>query len=290
MLRHLAAAPSSRPEHRESLIMLAPVAEVWNHRSIVHNLAQREMKAKYKKSVLGWLWSLLNPAATLLVYSVVFGTFLRVTPPVAGNGTLQNYALYLFAALVIWNFLNSVILNSMESMAGAGPLIRKVYLPPECVPFSAMLACVVQTALEVVILVVALIAFGNVSVTFLIFPMILVLLMLFSTGLALVASMLNVYYRDVKYLVTIALMFLFYATPIIYTINLIPEEHWGLPMREIVEANPVTQFVEASRDIFYALEVPSLDRWAYLVSVSILTFAIGWWLFARRSDELAEEL
>lgn len=270
--------------------MLAPVTEVWNHRSIVRNLAQRELKAKYKKSVLGWLWSLLNPGATLLIYSLVFGVFLKVKPPVAGNGELQNFALYLFAALVMWGFFSTVINGAMGSMAAAGPLIRKVYLPPECIPFSVVISSVLQTCVEAAILVVIMIVLANTSFTFLLFPFLLVLLMLFTTGIALVASMLNVYFRDVGYLVTIALTFLFYATPIIYTIDLIPEEAWGLPMRDIIEANPLTQFVQASRDIFYTLEVPSLDRWAYLVVWSVGALAIGWWIFSRRAGELAEEL
>jgi len=270
--------------------VLAPVTEVWDHRSIVRNLAQRELKSQYKKSVLGWLWSLLNPASTILIYSLVFGVFLRVKPPVAGNGELQNFALYLFAALIIWNFFSGVITGSIIAMTAAGPLIRKVYLPPECIPFSIVLSSVLQTAIEASILAAIMIVLGNASWTFLLFPFLLLLLMMFTTGIGLVASMLNVYYRDVGYLVTISLTFLFYATPIIYTINLIPKEAWGLPMRDLIEANPLTQFVLASRDVFYLLEVPSLDRWAYLIATSVGALALGWWIFSRRSGELAEEL
>jgi ABC-2 type transport system permease protein len=288
--RHAPRVAFTDKSCRSGFHVLAPVTEVWNHRSIVMNLTQRELKAKYKKSVLGWLWSLLNPASTLLIYSVVFGVFLKVVPPVAGNGELKNYAVYLFTALVVWNFFNAAVVGSMEGMVGAGPLIRKVYLPPECIPLSVVLAAVLQTVIEAGLLVAVMIAVGNVSLTFLLFPVLLVLLMLFSTGVGLVVAMMNVYYRDVRYLVTIALLFLFYATPIIYTIDLIPEEHWGLPMRDIVEANPLTQFVEAARSIFYLLEVPALDTWAYLVAVAVGSLALGWWLFARRSAELAEEL
>ncbi len=270
--------------------MPVAVSEVWNHRSIVRNLAQRELKTKYKKSVLGWLWSLLNPASTILIYSLVFGVFLKVTPPVAGNGDLQNFALYLFAALIMWNFFYTVINTSMAAMVSAGPLLRKVYLPPECIPFSILISSVFQTVIEATILVVIMIILGNASLTFLLFPFLMVLLMMFTVGIALVASMMNVYFRDVGYLVTIGLTFLFYATPIIYTITLIPEEAWGLPMRDIIEANPLTQFVMASRDLFYELEVPSLSHWAYLLAASIGSLALGWWIFSRRSGHIAEEL
>lgn len=270
--------------------MLAPVAEVWNHRNVVRNLSQRELKAKYRKSVLGWLWSLANPGAMLLIYSLVFGVFLKVQPPVAGNGDLQNFALYLFSALLVWNFFSTVVPTSVGALESAGPLIRKVYLPPECVPFSVVLSTLFQTAIEALILVVVMLIVGNASFTFLLFPALVVFLVLFTTGVALVASMLNVYYRDVGYLVTIVMSLLFYATPIIYTIDLVPEEAWGLPMRDLVEANPLTQFVQGSRDLFYRLEVPSLGRWAYVAAVSVGTLAVGWWLFARKAGELAEEL
>ena len=93
---------------------------------------ERELKARDKRSVLGWAWSLINPATTLLVYAIVFGTLLQVKPPVAGNGSLQNFALYLFCGLVIWNFFTVVVNGSMGALVGAGGLLRKVYFPPEC--------------------------------------------------------------------------------------------------------------------------------------------------------------
>jgi ABC-type polysaccharide/polyol phosphate export permease len=105
-----------------------------------------------------------------------------------------------------------------------------------------------------------------------------------------VASLLNVYYRDVGYLVAIAMNFLFYGTPIVYTLSIVPEDVDGIPARAIIEANPLTQFVMASRDIFYELRVPSLDRWAYVVAWSIGAFAIGWWIFSTRGGDVAEEL
>lgn len=270
--------------------MLAPVQETWNHRSIIRNLTERELKVKYKKSLLGWVWSLLNPLATLVIYSIVFGTFLKVKPPVGGNGDLQSFPLYLFAALVMWNFFGAVVNGSMSAMTAAGPLIRKVYLPPECIVFSVMGAAVLQTLVEAAILAAIMIVVGNASLTFLVFPFLLVMLLLFTAGIAMVTSLLNVYYRDVGYLVAIAMNFLFYATPIVYTLTIVPEETHGIPARDIIEANPMTQFVMASRDVFYELQVPSLGRLAYITAWSLGVFVIGWWVFARRSGDIAEEL
>lgn len=270
--------------------MLAPVQETWNHRSIIKNLTERELKVKYKKSLLGWVWSALNPLATLIIYTIVFGTFLKITPPVGGNGELQSFALYLFAALVVWNFFGAVVNGSMGAMTAAGPLIRKVYLPPECIVFSVIGAAVLQTLVEAAILATIMIVLGNASWTFLIFPYLLVMLVLFTAGIAMVTSLLNVYYRDVGYLVAIGMNFLFYATPIVYTITIVPKDVDGIPARAIIEANPMTQFVMASRDIFYELKVPAFDRLAYITAWGIGVIVAGWWAFSRRAGDIAEEL
>jgi ABC-type polysaccharide/polyol phosphate export permease len=270
--------------------VLAPVRETWNHRSIIKNLTERELKVKYKKSVLGWVWSALNPLATLVIYTIVFGTFLKIKPPVGGNGELRSFALYLFAALVMWNFFGAVVNGSMSAMTSAGPLIRKVYLPPECIIFSVTGAAVLQTLVEAAILATIMIVLGNASLTFLVFPYLLLMLILFTAGIGMVTSLLNVYYRDVGYLVAIGMNFLFYGTPIVYTLNIVPKDVDGIPARAIIEANPMTQFVEASRDVFYLLRVPTVSRLAYMTAWSIASIGIGWWVFSRRAGDIAEEL
>jgi ABC-2 type transport system permease protein len=267
------------------------LTELWSFRGLVANLAQRELRAKYKKSVLGWTWSLVNPLATLGIYTLVFGVFLKIEPPdVAGNGELHSFGLYLFAALVIWNFFNAVITGSMATLAGAGPLLRKVYFPPECTVVANVWATLYQTAAEVAILAAMLIVVGNVSWTFLLFPFLLVLLVMFATGIGLVVGIANVYYRDVSYLVGIALNFLFYATPIIYPLTLVTDLEGFAAVKAIVQANPLTQFAQVSRDLFYGLEPSSLGRWMYLTVVSVATLVIGWAIFQRRAAHVSEEV
>ena len=140
---------------------MAATTELWTYRGLIGNLAQRELKARYKRSVLGWAWSLINPATTLLVYAIVFGTLLKVQPPVAGNGTLKNFALYLFCGLVIWNFFTAVVNGSMGALVGAGPLLRKVYFPPECPVIANGFVALAQTAIEVGILLFIMVVVGT---------------------------------------------------------------------------------------------------------------------------------
>jgi ABC-type polysaccharide/polyol phosphate export permease len=266
------------------------LTEMWSYRGLIGHLAQRELKAKYKKSVLGWAWSLLNPAATLLIYTIVFGAFLRIQPPIAGNGHTKSFALYLFAALIVWNYFNATIGGGMASLLGNGPLIKKVYFPAECIVIANTLANLLQACVEAFILSVVLIIVGNAALTFLFFPVIVALLVLFCLGVALVAGLLNAYFRDVGYIVTIAMNLFFYATPIIYPLTLIPKESGGLPARTIISLNPLAQFVEASRDIFYGIRLPSFGTMAYLFIWSIAVLVAGWTIFHKWARDVSEEL
>ena len=250
---------------------------------------ERELKARYKRSVLGWAWSLINPATTLLVYAIVFGTLLQVQPPVAGNGTLKNFALYLFCGLVIWNFFTAVVNGSMGALVGAGALLRKVYFPPECPVIANGLVALAQTGIEVGILLFLMVILGNVSWTFIFVPYFIVLLVMFSIGLGLVCSLFNVYFRDIQYLVAVALNVLFYMTPIVYTINLV-EDNAPKPIQLLVRFNPLTLFVGGMRDAVYDLEVPNLARLGGLTAVSIATVVIGWAVFRRFAGRVSEEL
>ena len=250
---------------------------------------ERELKARYKRSVLGWAWSLINPATTLLVYAIVFGTLLQVKPPVAGNGSLQNFALYLFCGLVIWNFFTAVVNGSMGALVGAGGLLRKVYFPPECPVIANGLVALAQTGIEVGILLFLMVILGNVSWTFIFVPYLIVLLVMFSIGLGLVCSLFNVYFRDIQYLVAVGLNVLFYMTPIVYTINLV-EDNAPKPIQLLVRFNPLTLFVGGMRDAVYDLEVPNLARLGGLTAVSIATVVIGWAIFRRFAGRVSEEL
>jgi ABC-type polysaccharide/polyol phosphate export permease len=269
---------------------MAAISEVWTYRGLIGNLAQRELKSRYKRSVLGWMWSLLNPASTLLIYTVVFGTIMRIEPPIAGNGTTKSFALFLFSALIIWNLFASIITGSMGALIGAGGLLKKVYFPPECPPIANALTAVTQTGLEALILLAVLAVVGNLGWMVVLFPYLVVLLVLFSIGIGLVLSLLNVYLRDINYLVSIGLNLLFYGTPIIYPISLLENNDVPEWIEFVVRLNPLTQFVGASQQIFYLMEVPSFARIGGLTAVSLATFAGGWAIFSAKSLDVSEEL
>jgi ABC-type polysaccharide/polyol phosphate export permease len=264
--------------------------ELWSYRNLIFNLAQRELRARYKKSVLGWLWSLINPLSMLAIYSLVFGVFLGGTAPTAGNGHTEVFALYLFCGLYVWNLFNNIVMGSISALQSSGTLLNKVYFPPACPALANALTVVLQAFIEGGILAVIMIAIGNASFTFLLFPFLIVFVTIFALGIGLVFSVYNAYYRDVGYLVAIAMNLLFYATPIVYPLSVVPERLAGIPMREIISLNPIAQFVQWSRDLFYLLEIPSPASMGGVISVSILTFFVGWLIFVRKARNITEEL
>ena len=266
------------------------VLEIWSYRELVRRLAQRELGSRYKRSVLGWLWSMLNPAATLAIYALVFGVLLKFDPPRAGNGRFDNFALYLFCALVIWNAFQGIVNGAITALLEIGSLLNKVYFPPETPAVANLLVVLLQAAIEASILMLILVSLLNVSWTFLLWPVLLVLLAVFALGIGLMLSVWNVRYRDVGYLVSIALQILFYATPIIYPLGVIPEEALGLPARDIIRLNPITQFSERSRDLLYGLDWPSLIQMGILSVISLIVGVGGWLMFKAQTKDIAEEL
>lgn len=260
---------------------------------LVINFAQREMAARYKRSLLGWLWSLLNPASTVLIYSLVFGVFLRTQPPVTANGDAEIFAVYLFTGLVVWNLFNGVINGSMDWLTGVMDLRKKAYFPTETAILGGAIAAIVQTCFEIAVLLVIMLVLGNISWTFLLLPFILLGAASFGLGIGLVVAILNARYRDVRYLIGIVLSLQFFLVPIVYPIGLLDDpdvDTYGLPAREIVRWNPVSEFVQAAHDVVYFLEVPSLGRIAIMLAAATISPALGLTYFRRRSMEISEEL
>ena len=265
-------------------------SDVWRYRGLVADFARRELKGKYKGSVLGSFWALVNPLATLAIYSLVFGFFLRFEPPVAGNGTLQSFPIYLFTGLVVWNFFLAIATGSMAALIGAGPLLRKIYFPPFTPVLGNAVATLQQTAIELALLLVVFVVAWNVGWTVLLLPFLVVLLGAFSLGVGLLLAMLNAKLRDINYIVQVVFNLLFYSAPIIYPIAFVTDQYDEHPWLRIYEFNPITSFVEAFRDVLYHLTVPPAWQLGYLTVISLGMLVLGWRFFQSRAADVSEEL
>jgi ABC-2 type transport system permease protein len=267
--------------------MTAP-AKVWDYRNLIVNLVLRNLRARYKKSILGWGWSLINPAVTLGIYTIVFGLFLSGEAPALGNGRDGIFALWLFAALVGWGAFNGGITTVMSSFLDSGHLLTRTYFPPECPVIAGTLTVSIQTAIETAILVVFMAVLGNLGWTTIVVIPVMVLLTLLSFGVGLMVSLGNVRFRDINYLVGIALQIAFYATPIVYRLDQLPEKvSW---MKTLLGFNPMTHFVTATRDVTYLLTMPTLLNWAVMVGSTAAVVGFGWWLFSRKAPRYIEEI
>jgi ABC-type polysaccharide/polyol phosphate export permease len=265
--------------------------ELWTYRGVVRNLAVRELKLRYKRSLLGWLWSLINPAAILGIYTLVFGGFLRVEAPPAHNPTLHSFAIFLFTGFIVWDFFSVVVRASMGWLMEAGPLLNKVYFPGELPVMAGAMSVTVQTGTEAVILLLVLALVGNLGPTALFLPLILALLFLFTIGVAMMVSLSHVYFRDVAHVVHISTTLLFYATPIVYPFSIVPERLGsGFPIKSVLALNPLTQFVDITRTVLYELRVPSLRQLIGLGAVSAVSFLGGWAVFRRYGRHLSEDM
>jgi ABC-type polysaccharide/polyol phosphate export permease len=261
---------------------------VWSYRTLIWNFAQRDLKARYKGTLLGWVWSLVVPLATLLIYSLVFSVIFRATPPEMGNGEPGIFPVWLFGGLIAWTFLAQSVQLGIPTLLGSGPLLQKIYFPAHVPVLGMMGAVLVQTLIEVTIFAVILLLLGNVGLAWLAFPLWLVIFLVFVASVAFALAVVNVYYRDVQHLTGVVLQLVFFLTPIIYTVDLVPVDWNGIPLQQLILLNPVAQFVVAFRELSYGLEVPASSTWLVLLAWAAAAFAVCALVYRRWGMDVGE--
>jgi ABC-type polysaccharide/polyol phosphate export permease len=257
--------------------------------NLIINFAQRESKARYKRSLLGWFWSFANPATTVAVYTFVFSRVFRAEIPPTANGNAENFGLFLFTGLIVWSLFTGVINGCMDWLQGVSDLRKKIYFPTETALLGGAASNAIQTGLEAAVLLVIMAVLSNISWTAIFLLLSLLLTMAFALGLGFIFSVMNARYRDIQYLVGVLLSVGFFLVPIIYPIDLVPEEEWGLPAKALVEWSPPGVFVEIARDGAYFLQVPEAGKLVVAFAYSTVMFSIGWVYFRARSMEISEE-
>lgn len=263
-------------------------ATPWTYRSLIWNFAQRDLKARFRGTALGWLWSLMLPLATLLIYTVVFSVVFRATPPPFGNGREGIYAVWLLVGIITYNLFSIGVTSGIPSLLGAGSLLQKIYIPSYVPVIGASIATSMQSLIEFAILAVVLIALGNIGLTWLIFPFLLVLYLVFVSAVTMTLAVLNVYARDLAQITGVAVQLLFFLSPILYPLDQIPEEWKGIPVRAIVAINPLAEFIGAFRDCLYGLTVPSLGVVLAMLAWTVGAVLLAWWVYLRKGQDIGE--
>ena len=256
-------------------------------RNLLYLLALKELRTRYKKSVLGWAWSLLNPLSQMVIFSVIFLYVFKAAPPVGDPSGLENFPLYFLSGVLAFNFMSISVGTAIGAVQGGAGLIKKVQFPHEHLVFSVIVAQFVTLMIEMAVLTIALLIAGNMVLPWLpVLFVILALLTLFTTGLALMLSAANVFYHDINYLWGILVQILFYTTPIIYN----PATIEIAALRWIANYGPTGSFITAVHQVMYDLQMPSAARFIQLSIIGFSTFFLGAWVFNRLSPRFAEEM
>lgn len=257
---------------------------------LLWNLTLRELRGKFKRSVLGWLWSVINPLAAIAIYTIVFGVFFGVTPPVGDPSGLHMYGFFLVCGLLPWTFLTNSLNGAAQSITANEGLVKKVYFPRAVLPGSSTLAWLASFGVELSVLGVVLLAWGNMILPWI--PVVLVLMAIetvFVFGLGLLLAAGNAYFRDVQHFLGIVLNVWFYSTPILYPATLLDDQP-AVVRFVVLELNPMAIFVDSYRDVLYHLRMPTGMQWLAMTAVALVTLAIGVSTFRRFEPKLAEEL
>lgn len=267
-------------------------------KEILSNLTMREVRGKYKRSVLGQTWSLLNPIASLAIYTVVFGFVLRAEPPPGEPSGIDIFTLWLACALLPWTFFANTVNGGMNALLGNANLVQKVYFPRYTLVVSNMLASLVTFGFELLVLAVIAVLCG--SQVWIWIPLVIVFvvfLALFGLGIGLMLSIANVHFRDTAQFVGIGMQVWFYATPIVYPVTLIAAQQltWeaegrNIPLTWLYRLNPMERFVTIFRNLLYDNRLPEWGDMGYCIGAAAVSLGLGAMVFAKYQARIAEEL
>ena len=265
------------------------IRDIVHYREPLISLASKEFKVWYRNAALGFVWSLLNPLLLMVVLTFVFGVVFaerQIFSP-------HPFPVFVLCGLIPWTFFARSVTRSTTSLIDNASLVQKVYFPREIIPLSTVLACLLNFVLSLVVLVVFVMAFGYMPSVWIVFvPVIVLALLMFIIGMALAASCLNVFYRDVAHFIETLLLLWWWGTPIFYShkmaySTLVEKRGWSFLYR-LYMANPMAAVVVSLRQIMLDRRCPDLDIVVSLYIVGIVSLVVGWTIFRRTQSVLAD--
>ena len=250
----------------------------WNYRELLWNLANREITQRYKQSILGYAWVILNPLFQLIVMSFVFSTIMRV--PSLG----VPFIIFLSVALLPWNLFSTSLISSSTVLVQNSNLITKIYFPREILVYATIIAKIVDFLYSCIVLVFFLIIFQiPIHLSILWVPVIFSIQLILMTGLSLLVSAFNLFYRDIQYLLNLILLVWMYLTPVMYPVEIIPEQY-----RFVFSLNPMSVIINAYREVIIGQGNPNLNSLSIAFLVSSIIFGIGFYVFKKLEGKFAD--
>lgn len=245
---------------------------------VLVQLVRQQLILRYRRTALGFLWTLINPLLMMSVTAVVFATLFKVE--------LKAFAIFLFAGMIPWNFLNSAVIQSSASFINNEGLIKKIYLPKLLFPLSISLGILIDSFLSFMALfVIIIILGGTLSWAILFMPVAFVLLFFFTFGIVLIISVATVFFRDLQYIMTVAMQALFFLTPILYNKDML-----GGKIAALVSLNPVVAYIELFRSPINSATLPSLSVIITAVLYALISIGVGFALFIQHEKKIVFRL
>jgi len=262
---------------------------VWNFRVLVQNLVGRELKARYRGTVLGFLWSFFNPLLLMTVYTIVFGFIIQPRDP-AFEGSPWLYALFLFCGVLPWTWFSSTLLESANVLMINGNLIKKILFPAEVLPVVTVTSNLVNFLFGLPILLAFIPIFGKHFTPYVLFlPVVILVQYVFSLGFGLLISSLTVHFRDIKDILANLLTFWFFATPIVYPLSFGTIAKSGF-LRTLLNLNPMTHIIGGYQSCLFYGELIHWKRLGVTFLFGLLMFWVGYTVFDRLRDSFPEEV
>ena len=252
--------------------------KLYQYRELLKTSIKKDIGGKYKKSFLGILWSFINPLLQITVYAIIFPLIMR--------NNIENYTVFMVCGLIPWTYFTNVINRGSFVMIENGNIIKKVYFPREILPISLVTSETVTFVISSIIILGFVLGYGmGLTVYVLFYPILLLAQYIMLIGFSLIVSSITVYFRDLQHFIGVFLQLLFYATPIVYSIDTIPEQ-----FRWILSLNPMTYVIEGYRNIFYYQQMPNVVQILGVIVFGIVLTIIGYTIFNKLQKRFAEEL
>lgn len=267
---------------------LRHLRELWNYRELIRNLVVRDLKVRYKSSVLGIAWSWMSPLLMMIVYTVFFTIFLHNDVP--------RYPVLLLCGLLPWSFFNDSVFQATGSIIGNAHLIKKVYFPREVLPISAVLSNLVNFLIALpIFFALVLVSGAPLSWWALLLPITIMIQVVFTLGLAFLLATLNVFYRDTQHILGVLMVAWFFLTPVFYPIVTVPQEAHVLGIAFnarlwLRRLNPMASIIASYRDLLYWGAPTGLDFLLRTAVTALIVLAVGYLLFLRYSSRFGEEV
>ncbi len=267
--------------------MRAHLKELWAYRELVYNLVVRDLKVRYKNSLLGVLWSWLNPLLMMLIFTFVFGYMWR-------NRTIPHPHILFMSALLPWNFFTGAVMGGIQSVVGNGSLVKKVYFPREVLPISVVLSNLINFLISLPVLLILIVLSGMpLTGWLLLLPLPILIQVTFAIGIVLFLSALEVFYRDTHMMMDVGMQAWFFLTPIVYTYRDLPEKAtlFGVtfnPQLWLFRLNPMASIINTYQDLLYNGALTRFDFLARTAVTALLTLIFGYWFFTKHSRRFGE--